>query len=170
MSDRLSGADLSKLLRDAVVIVLLATLAGAAINGRLLWQIWSGQAPGAVVSSESLPESELLPMPMSLSELRDMAAGETILLDARSRDLYLQGHLPGARSLPWGEVESLLAVFRAEVPVDAPLVTYCSGYSCEDSFLLAQRLLATGFKDVRVFEGGMPEWQDAGLPVEEGQQ
>lgn len=169
MSDRLMGADLPKLLRDAVVIVLLATLVGAAINGRLLWQIWSGQAPGAVVPSETLTESDLLPMPMSLSELQDLTAGEIILLDARSRDLFLQGHLPGARSLPWGEVESLLAVFRAEVPVDASVVTYCSGYSCEDSFLLAQRLMASGFKDVRVFEGGMPEWQDAGMPVEEGQ-
>jgi rhodanese-related sulfurtransferase len=169
MNNRMSGAEVLKLLRDAVLIVLLATLVGAVINGRFLWQIWSGQTPGTVVSSEPLPAGELLPMPVSLAELKSLPAGETILLDARSRDLYLQEHLPSARNLPWGEIETLLEAFRAEVPVDQPLVAYCSGYGCEDSFHLAQRLLAEGYKDVRVFEGGLPEWQDAGLPVEEGQ-
>lgn len=169
MSNRMSGAEFLKLLRDAVKIVLLATLAGTIINGRLLWQTWSGQAPGAIVSSEPLPAGELLPMPVSLAELRSLSAGEVLLLDARSRDLYLQEHLPAARSLPWGEIDTLLESFRREVSADQPLVAYCSGYGCEDSFQLAQRLMAAGYKDVRVFEGGLPEWQDAGLPVEEGQ-
>ena len=169
MNNLLAGAELLKLLRDVVLIVLLATLAGAAINGRLLRQIWSGQVAGAVVSSGSLPASELLPMPVSLAELRSLSAGEVLLLDARSRDLYLQGHLPTARSLPWGEIDTLLEAFRNEVPADKSLIAYCSGYGCEDSFYLAQRLMAAGYEDVRVFEGGVPEWQDAGLPVEEGQ-
>lgn len=166
MSNRPTCLELCKLLRDAALIVLLATVAGAAINGRLLWQVWSGRT---VISSESLPVGELLPMPVSLPELKSLPAGEVLLLDARGRDLYLQGHLPAARNLPWGEIETLLEAFRNEVPVDRSLVIYCSGYGCEDSFLLAQRLMAEGYADVRVFEGGLPEWQDAGLPVEEGQ-
>ncbi len=169
MSNLLSGAELLKLLRDAALIVLLATLAGAAVNGRLLWQVWTGGTPDSVVVSAPLPASELVPMPVSLSELGSLPAGEILLLDARSSDLYLEGHLPAARSLPWGEIENLLPAFRAEVPVDRSLVAYCSGYGCEDSFNLAQRLMAVGYADVRVFEGGLPEWQDAGLPVEEGQ-
>jgi 3-mercaptopyruvate sulfurtransferase SseA len=27
------------------------------------------------------------------------------------------------------------------------------------------RLIETGYRDVRVFEGGYPEWRDAGLAV-----
>ena len=169
MSNLLTGAELLKLLRDAVLIVLLASLVGVVINGPLLWRTWSGQIPGAAVSSGPLPASELLPMPISLAELRSLSADEVLLLDARSSDLYLQGHLPAARSLPWGEIETLLQAFRNEVPADRSLVAYCSGYGCEDSFMLAQRLMAAGYEDVRVFEGGLPEWQDAGLPVEEGQ-
>lgn len=169
MSNRLVSRKLLRLLRDAVLIVLLAAVAGGAINGRLLWQVWTGEMPGNVVVSEPLPDSELLPMPISLTELRSLSANEILLLDARSSDLYLQEHLPSARNLPWGEIETLLEAFRAEVPVDQPLVAYCSGYGCEDSFHLAQRLMAEGYADVRVFEGGLPEWQDAGLPVEEGQ-
>ena len=48
------------------------------------------------------------------------------------------------------------------------LVVYCSGYGCPDSFDLAMRLLAAGYRDVLVFEGGFPAWQDAGLPVMTG--
>jgi 3-mercaptopyruvate sulfurtransferase SseA len=29
-------------------------------------------------------------------------------------------------------------------------------------------LLRAGYRDVRVFEGGLPQWRDAGLPVEAG--
>lgn len=169
MSNRLAGGELLNLLHDAVLIVMLATLAGAAINGHLLRQVLSGQGPGTDISSEGQPASELLPMPVSLVELKSLPTSGVVLLDARNRDLYLQGHLPAARSLPWGESETLLEHFRNEVPVDQSLVVYCSGYGCEDSFLLAQHLMAVGYADVRVFEGGLPEWQDAGLPVEEGQ-
>jgi 3-mercaptopyruvate sulfurtransferase SseA len=49
------------------------------------------------------------------------------------------------------------------------LVLYCSGYGCPDSFDLGIILLAEGYRDVRVFEGGFPEWADAGLPVERGE-
>jgi rhodanese-related sulfurtransferase len=44
-------------------------------------------------------------------------------------------------------------------------VTYCSGFGCPDSFDLGMRLIETGYRDVRVFEGGYPEWRDAGLAV-----
>lgn len=169
MSNRPGGESLLRLLRDAALIVLLASLAGAAVNGRLLRQVWSGQAPAFAGDTDGAPGAELLPMPVSLEELRSMSAGQALLLDARSRDLYLQGHLPGARSLPWGEIDTLLEEFRSQVPLDRPLIAYCSGYSCEDSFHLAQRLMATGYADVRVYEGGLPEWRDAGLPVEEEQ-
>jgi len=46
------------------------------------------------------------------------------------------------------------------------LMLYCSGFGCPDSFDLGERLLAEGYLDVRVYEGGFPEWRDAGLPVE----
>ena len=48
------------------------------------------------------------------------------------------------------------------------MILYCSGYGCPDSFDLGQILLEEGFRDVRVYEGGMPEWRDQGLPVEKG--
>ncbi len=53
---------------------------------------------------------------------------------------------------------------------EQPLVVYCSGYDCHDSRDLATRLLAAGYRTVYVFEGGYPEWRDAGYPTREGKQ
>lgn len=163
-----SRENLAQWLRDAALIVATGVLVGVAVNGRLLWHVWFGQPPVAA-SARSLPDQELLPMPIALGELRELDVDTVLLIDARNVDLYLQGRLPGARSLPWGEINARLEAFLGEQPFDRPLVAYCSGYSCEDSFLLAQRLMAAGYRDVRVYEGGLPEWQDAGLPVEKGQ-
>lgn len=159
-----------RLVCESILIVLLASLAGLAVNGRLVWRAFSGQVVSLAAPAPAPGADEvLLPLPVSLEQLRDAASGDLLLIDARDSELYGAGHLPGARNLPWGEVDARLEVFRRTVPVGRSLVTYCSGYSCEDSFFLAERLLAEGYRDVRVFEGGFPEWQDAGLPVEEGQ-
>lgn len=98
-----------------------------------------------------------------------MAQQGALLVDARSLEDYGQGHLPTAVSLPLEDVEQRLPGFKGEVAVERPLIVYCNGYACPDSFDLAILLLKEGFADVSVFEGGYPEWQDAGLPIEGGQ-
>jgi rhodanese-related sulfurtransferase len=157
--------ELRRILLEAAVIVLLGVVLGLSFNGRLLLKVFSGgpPQPSAVVESRAL-----YPQPVDLAEVRELAAAGAVLLDARTAELYADGHLPGARSLPLGEMDEGLAAFRQTVPTDAVIVTYCSGYGCPDSFDQGVRLLAEGWRDVRVFEGGYPEWHDAGLPVEQG--
>jgi len=74
----------------------------------------------------------------------------------------------GAVSLPVGEAQGLIPTFMEQTPKDKLLVVYCGGYDCHDSRLLGEKLLAAGFSQVFVYEGGFPEWQDAGHPVSKG--
>ena len=90
------------------------------------------------------------------------------MIDARADEIYAEGHLPKAISLPLGEVDDLLKAFKRNVAREATLIIYCSGFGCPDSFDLGMRLIEEGYEDVRVYEGGFPEWRDAGLPVEKG--
>ncbi|NIQ98282.1 MAG: rhodanese-like domain-containing protein, partial [Desulfuromonadales bacterium] len=73
-----------------------------------------------------------------------------------------------AVSLPFVDYEQRKAEFFAAVDIHRTLVVYCSGYGCPDSFDLAVRLIEDGYRNVRLFEGGLPEWREAGLPVEGG--
>jgi len=154
---------LQRTLIEVLLIALLGLLAGLAVNHRLVLDAFAGRlaAPGPVATTANAA----LPQPVLLAEVRELVAAGALPVDARDAALYADGHLPGAVSLSLGEVNAQLAGFRQQVAAERVLILYCNGYGCPDSFDLGLRLIAEGYHDVRVFEGGFPEWRDAGLPV-----
>jgi rhodanese-related sulfurtransferase len=153
-------------LLDAALIAVLGAALGLAVNHRLVSDAFTGRlsSPDPVVEQSNTR----LPQPVLLAEVRELIATGALLVDARDGALYADGHLSGAIRLPLGEVEALLEDFRGKVDPARTLILYCSGYGCPDSFDLGLRLIADGYRDVRVFEGGFPEWRDAALPVDKG--
>ncbi len=92
--------------------------------------------------------------------------GDVLIVDARSQEDYKSGHIPGAISLPVGQFDEQIESFLNRYPPDQPIVTYCSGRTCEDSHHLARLLSDFGFNDVRIFIDGFPGWQAEGYPIE----
>lgn len=88
----------------------------------------------------------------------------TVLLDTRPYAMYYGGHIPGAIEADDGLFPEK---FRALLPADKSLeiITYCSGFNCHKSHLVARLLRADGYKNVKVYAGGLPLWQQEGLPV-----
>ena len=84
--------------------------------------------------------------------------GSVLFVDARSTDNYEEGHIPGAVSLPIGRFDDLIDAFLDNYAIEQPIVTYCSGRTCEDSHNLAQLLTDIGYADVKVFIDGYPGW------------
>ncbi len=89
-------------------------------------------------------------------------------VDARAEDFYrFEGHIKGAVSLPYEDfAESFERVEKLLPSRELEIVCYCSGYGCEESVELAKLLNAKGYGRVYIYEGGWPEWSEAGLPVE----
>jgi rhodanese-related sulfurtransferase len=92
--------------------------------------------------------------------------GDALYVDARSQNDYENGHIPGAVSLPMGQFEAEIEFFLNRYPPEQPIVTYCSGRTCEDSHILAQALSDVGFINVRIFIDGFPSWEAQGYPIE----
>ena len=92
--------------------------------------------------------------------------GNVLFVDARTRDNYDDGHLPGAVSLPVRQFDELIDTFIDQHAIEQPIVIYCSGRTCEDSHNLAQLLMDFGYVDVKVFIDGFPGWQAEGYPIE----
>jgi rhodanese-related sulfurtransferase len=158
-----------RILLEAAIIFFLGAVIGLSFNFRLVMNAFSGTGGVSEVSVNPVTGAESrYPVPVDLQTIRELAGEGVVLVDARPAELYAQGHLPDARSLPLGEVDARIGDFRRQYPPSTTLVTYCSGYGCTDSFDLAERLLREGYRDVRVFEGGFPEWRDTGLPVAKG--
>lgn len=166
MSKGGNSRNLWRELKLALLIVLLAAAVGLAVNSQMLWRVLSGQTLNTVPVSVDGSADMILPLPVELAEVRELRGSTTLLIDARSREAFAEGHLPGARSLSRGDEVSGVGALLAEVPLSTPLIVYCSGYDCNDSFELAEGLIAAGYRQVRIYEGGFSEWRDAGLPVE----
>jgi rhodanese-related sulfurtransferase len=155
------------LFREAVLICLLGAALGLGVNQTLVWDVLQGYEPAAAGAPENSGEGPAFFVGRD-DVIRLLEKG-AVAVDARPEELFAEGHLPGAWSLPRGEVEEKLPVISAQVPLETPLVVYCSGYGCPDSEDVAMRLMDAGFVDVRVYEGGVPEWRDAGLPLAAGE-
>lgn len=157
--------DLKRISLEACVLISFGALFGLTLNYQLVVDAFMGnlvspQRPAAQVSAQAA-----LPMPVLIEEVQQLLGAGGLIVDARSPELYATGHISGAVSLPMVEVDAELPAFQARVPRKQTVITYCSGFGCPDSFDLGMQLIAAGYLDVRVFEGGFPEWRDAGLPV-----
>jgi len=164
------AAGRKRLLAEMAVIFLVAAGFGIAWNHQLLMNAWSGKTAVSPPAPAAPAGESPIPLPLGLQQVKEFFdRNEAIIIDARNRKDFTDGHIRGAISLPVGEAEGKLASLRKRVPVTAMVVAYCNGYSCHDSMDLANRLIAAGWRQVFVFEGGFPEWRDAGYPVAKGE-
>jgi len=100
-----------------------------------------------------------------LYSLREQA-GDIMLIDVRTPAEYRAGHVPGAKSLPLDRLtpEALeMQLPQAELGRKRPLYLTChSGMRAQQA---AERLLAAGFPNLVLLEGGTAAWEKAGLPM-----
>ena len=91
-----------------------------------------------------------------------------VLVDARSPEEYSLGHIPKALNLPDDQFDKYIGQLRNKLMNANFIIVYCSGGSCGTSEDLAGKLLKIGIGDSRiaVFEGGLPVWMRAKLPIE----
>lgn len=92
-------------------------------------------------------------------------------LDARRTSIWAQGHIRGAVVISvWedglAEKVEQLSMFTKDLKL--PVVIYCSGGDCRDSHLLAEKLWVAGFRNLRIYTGGFPDWEARGGPIAKG--
>jgi rhodanese-related sulfurtransferase/DNA-binding transcriptional ArsR family regulator len=74
--------------------------------------------------------------------LAELRGGRSTLLDVRPAEEYRAGHLPGARSIPLGE----LAARLGELPRSRPVIAYCRGPYCHLAVDAVELLRAAGLR------------------------
>jgi rhodanese-related sulfurtransferase len=95
--------------------------------------------------------------------------GQTLIIDARPAQDYLELHVPGAVNLPpesWANLTEPPKIVG--LSQERQILIYCSQESCDDSLKLATKLQNLGFNRVMAFTGGFRAWDEAGYPVDTG--
>jgi rhodanese-related sulfurtransferase len=116
------------------------------------------------VAAAQAPEQALEGVPfIDLKLTTEEFNSETLFIDARKPEEYEAGHIPGARSMfaHAGDLTDKIAQLHEEYPAEAPIVVYCgNSKECEDSKLVANQLKQVGFMNLKIFQGGFPEWRE----------
>jgi rhodanese-related sulfurtransferase len=78
------------------------------------------------------------------------------IIDARDKDQFAKGHIPGAVNIEWRQVLNK----RSEIPKTKPVIIYCNTgtLSAQGGFALR----VSGYDNVRILQGGFVEWQAKG--------
>lgn len=160
-----------KTAKEIIILLGLSVVLALTVNfisprGIALIGQWD-TAKGVITADPQMAEERKLQEIDSVAWAKEIYdKGHVLFVDARSQNNYEQGHIPGAVSLPLGQFDEMIESFLSKHALDQPMVTYCSGRTCEDSHHLARLLLEAGFTDVRVFIDGFPGWEAEGYPVE----
>jgi rhodanese-related sulfurtransferase len=131
-----------------------------------LWRALRTLAAGRLAEVERLAAAylgardELEPVTREELTRRLQDGDDLVVLDVRPAAEYAAGHLPGAVSIPVGELRRRLA----ELPGDREVVAYCRGPYCAFAHEAVAVLREEGVSALRL-EDGLPEWQAAGLAV-----
>jgi molybdopterin/thiamine biosynthesis adenylyltransferase/rhodanese-related sulfurtransferase len=96
-------------------------------------------------------------------EARSQASNGAVLIDVRENEEYEAGHIPGAKHVPRGYLESRI---EGAVPDhDQHVILYCA--SGQRSALAAHTLKEVlGYEHVESMTGGITLWKDRGYEVE----
>ncbi len=158
------------LIKQMGVLLGTALILAAGVNTLsphgIPWQGQWDEAKGVVTADQTALAPTLdFEIPNAATAHQLHAGGMVLFIDARTAADYRAGHIPGALSLPMGAFDRRIDALQSQYAQSHPIVTYCSGRSCQDSHTLAQRLFEAGYENVSVFIDGYPGWLAEGYPI-----
>ena len=117
------------------------------------------------ITTFSVPDNMTEPMMINLEFAKYLFDEKTaVFIDARDAEDYEAGHIENAINIPFDYYENYEKVMDG-LDVDGIYIIYCSGEECSLSLDLADHLYNEKLIDkLLIFEGGWPQWRDAGYP------
>ena len=150
---------------QAIVLMILGTATGFLYN-------WLSPDGIPVFAAENKTVAGFRMMTTEETQLYIQEGRKVLLVDARSPEEFMLGHIPGAINIPEGQVNEYFKKYEKQIRQAQLLIIYCSGGSCGTSEEVARELIARGIPDsmVAVDQDGLPGWIRSKKPIETGAQ
>ena len=154
---------------QAIAIAAVSVVVGFAFNSfsRNGINPFRARAKVPVAADGALAGTEGIRI-VALEEARRAVESGASVIDARRKEDFDEGHIPGALLFDYYDMGRYRDRVLSVLSNEREIVVYCSEATCDDSELLAKELYLLGFTKLFVFKGGFAEWSGAGLPVERG--
>jgi rhodanese-related sulfurtransferase len=133
-------------------VVLMSTIKMfSRLSLTLLFVVWSAVS---MAQATDISQADLM------QRIKTNHAG--LILDVRSPEEYVEGHVPGAINIPYDQLDSRLAEISSHK--NKEIVLYCK--SGRRTGIAVNTLQAAGFSKLRHLDGDMDGWISKGdLPI-----
>jgi len=167
---------MSSTIKQTFIIIVIAALLGGGLNlirhDRVHWISAQVVLP---VSDPTQPDSlsnssqPSTPKGILLDAVEKLVGKSAVIIDARSVELFKEGHIPTAINIPFENLGPYYAKLSA-IPKDTIVIAYCDGGDCELSYDLAVYMILKEYRHLYVYQGGWAEWETSGKPIAKGRE
>jgi rhodanese-related sulfurtransferase len=92
---------------------------------------------------------------ITVEQIREHQKNHTaMIVDARSPEQFIQGHLTEAINLPAGQRDANIERMHQEVAPDQLIIIYCASAFCEAGDMVYEYLADAGYTNMRVYKPG----------------
>ncbi|MBX3357508.1 MAG: rhodanese-like domain-containing protein [Phycisphaeraceae bacterium] len=128
-------------------------------------------AVGGVGCTPSISDKDI--KPISIGELKALTdsperATTLLLVDPRPPQEYQALHIAGAVNMPLTDVSGVPKDTDPAITKFPQIVVYGHDPASPPARAMTKRMLATGYENVRMYFGGLVEWNRLGYPTETG--
>lgn len=128
--------------------------------------VFNQSNPNGVPLFPKMPSREAIPAVNLSTAAEELKKGDTLFVDAITANFYDKKHIKGAINMPLALFDLVYMMTLAEENKSRKIIVYGGTISRLYDLEVANKLILRGYKNTRVLEGGLSEWEKKGYPVE----
>lgn len=127
--------------------------------------VFNQSNPNGIPLFQKLPSKEATPSIPLNAAAQEHQQGETLFIDARPAEFYKQKHIQGAVNMPLAIFDIVYLMSFDEQDKNKKIIVYGRTFSKLFDLEVAGRLAGKGYRNTRVLEGSLRDWEKKGYPV-----
>jgi len=128
--------------------------------------VFNESNPNGIPLFQKLPSKEATPSITLAAAVEEYKQGHTIFIDAMPASFYKSQHIKGAVNMPLALFDIVYLMTFDEEDKTKKIIVYGKTISKLFDLEVANRLALRGYKNTRVLEGTLSDWEKKGYPVE----
>ena len=128
--------------------------------------VFNHSNPNGIPLFPKIPSRDSIPMISVAAAAEDYKKGDALFVDANTANFYDKKHIKGSINMPLALFDLVYMMTLSGEDKSKKIIVYGGTVSRLYDLEVANKLILRGFKNTRVLEGGMSEWEKKGYPVE----
>lgn len=128
--------------------------------------VFNQSNPNGIPLFQKLPSKEAIPSITLFAAAEEYKQGEAVFVDAMPANFYDKRHIKGAVNMPLALFDIVYLMNFDEENKNKKIIVYGRTISKLYDLEVANKLALRGYKNTKVLEGRLSDWEKKGYPVE----